>query len=106
MLAKAQVSVEAIRQDATSRQQLEAQLVGQARAYAIQRYMYGSADSRDLLAFLSALNKPADDAVWGLATLEGRPRQAALDQAAAGGQGHGPADRRPPGPGPRATSPC
>ena len=80
VLAKAQASVEAIRQDATSRQQLEAQLVGQARAYAIQRYMYGSADSRDLLAFLSALNKPADDAVWGLATLE-VSSQAALDQA-------------------------
>ena len=42
--------------------------------------MYGSADSRDLLAFLSALNKPADDAVWGLATLE-VSSAAALDQA-------------------------
>jgi membrane-bound lytic murein transglycosylase B len=80
VLAKAQVSVEAIRQEATSREQLQAQLVGQARAYAIQRYMYGSADSRDLLAFLSALSKPADDAVWGLATLE-VSSEAALDQA-------------------------
>ena len=52
----------------------------QARAYAIQRYMYGSADSRDLLAFLAALDKPADDAVWGLATLE-VTSEAALDQA-------------------------
>ena len=80
VLATAQASVDAIRQDATSREQLQAQLVGQARAYAIQRYMYGSADSRDLLAFLSALNKPADDAVWGLATLE-VSSEAALDQA-------------------------
>ncbi len=80
VLATAQASVEEIRQEATSREQLQAQLVGQARAYAIQRYMYGSADSRDLLAFLSALNKPADDAVWGLATLE-VSSAAALDQA-------------------------
>jgi len=80
VLATAQASVDTIRQDATSREQLQAQLVGQARAYAIQRYMYGSADSRDLLAFLSALNKPADDAVWGLATLE-VSSAAALDQA-------------------------
>jgi membrane-bound lytic murein transglycosylase B len=80
VLAKAQALVEAIRQEATSREQLQAQLVGQARAYAIQRYMYGSADSRDLLAFLSALSKPADDAVWGLATLE-VSSEAALDQA-------------------------
>ena len=54
VLATAQASVEEIRQEATSREQLQAQLVGQARAYAIQRYMYGSADSRDHLAFLSA----------------------------------------------------
>ena len=80
VLATDQASVEEIRQEATSREQLQAQLVGQARAYAIQRYMYGSADSRDLLAFLSALNKPADDAVWGLATLE-VSSAAALDQA-------------------------
>ena len=80
VLATAQASVDTIRQEATSREQLQAQLVGQARAYAIQRYMYGSADSRDLLAFLSALNKPADDAVWGLATLE-VSSAAALDQA-------------------------
>ena len=80
VLATAQVSVEEIRQEATSREQLQAQLIGQARAYAIQRYMYGSADSRDLLAFLSALNKPADDAVWGLATLE-VSSAAALDHA-------------------------
>jgi membrane-bound lytic murein transglycosylase B len=80
-LAKATATVEEIRQEATSREQLEAQLTGQARAYAIQRYMYGSTDSRDLLAFLAALNKPADDAVWGLATLEVSSK-AALDQAA------------------------
>jgi len=48
VLATAQASVDTIRQDATSREQLQAQLVGQARAYAIQRYMYGSADSRAL----------------------------------------------------------
>ena len=97
VLAKAQASVEAIRQDATSRQQLEAQLVGQAQAYAIQRYMYGSADSRDLLAFLSALNKPADDAVWGLATLE-VSSAAALDQAEQVAKARA-RRRRPPGPG-------
>ncbi len=42
--------------------------------------MYGSSGSRDLLAFLAALAKPADDAVWGLATLE-VTSEAALDEA-------------------------
>jgi len=79
-VAKAKAHVTDVSQEATSKEQLEAQLVGQARAYAIQRYMYGSATTRDLLAFLSALNKPADDAVWGLATLE-VSSEAALDQA-------------------------
>ena len=69
-----------LKDEATSREQLEARLVAQSRSYAVQRYMYGSTDTSDLLAFLSALNKPADDAVWGLATLE-VTSQAALDQA-------------------------
>jgi membrane-bound lytic murein transglycosylase B len=42
--------------------------------------MYGSTGSRDLLAFLAVLAKPADDAVWGLATLE-VTSEAALDEA-------------------------
>jgi membrane-bound lytic murein transglycosylase B len=79
-LAAAKRERTAIRAESSSRQQLEAQLVAQARAYAVQRYMYGSNDSTDLLAFLAALNKPADDAVWGLAALE-ITSQAALDQA-------------------------
>ncbi len=79
-VARAESSRDAIRADSTSREQLRALLVAQARSYAIQRYMYGSADSQDLLAFLAALNKPADDAVWGLATLE-VTSEAALDQA-------------------------
>ncbi len=66
---------------ATSKQQLEARLLAQARAYAVQRYMYGSTDSTDLLAFLTALDKPADDAVWGLAALEITSADA-LDHAA------------------------
>jgi membrane-bound lytic murein transglycosylase B len=76
----AQRKADALRSDVSQREQLRADLVAQARAYAIQRYMYGSANTRDLLAFLAALNKPADDAVWGLATLE-VSSAAALDQA-------------------------
>jgi membrane-bound lytic murein transglycosylase B len=76
----AQRKVDALRSDASQREQVRADLVAQARAYAIQRYMYGSTGSRDLLAFLAALAKPADDAVWGLATLE-VTSEAALDEA-------------------------
>ena len=79
-LATATARVGEIRQEVTSKQQLQAQLEGQARAYAIQRYMYGSAEAHDLLAFLAALDKPGDDAVWGLATLE-VSSAAAVDQA-------------------------
>jgi membrane-bound lytic murein transglycosylase B len=76
----AQRKADTLRSDASRREQVRADLVAQARAYAIQRYMYGSAGSRDLLAFLAALAKPADDAVWGLATLE-VTSEAALDEA-------------------------
>ena len=76
----AQRQADALRSDSTQREQVRADLVAQARAYAIQRYMYGSSGSRDLLAFLAALAKPADDAVWGLATLE-VTSEAALDEA-------------------------
>jgi membrane-bound lytic murein transglycosylase B len=76
----AQRKADALRSDASQREQMRADLVAQARAYAIQRYMYGSTGSRDLLAFLAALAKPADDAVWGLATLE-VTSEAALDEA-------------------------
>jgi membrane-bound lytic murein transglycosylase B len=76
----AQRKADALRSDASQREQVRADLVAQARAYAIQRYMYGSAGSRDLLAFLAALAKPADDAVWGLAALE-VTSEAALDEA-------------------------
>ena len=43
--------------ESTSQEQLRARLVAQARSYASQRYMYGSSDSRDLLAFLAALEQ-------------------------------------------------
>jgi membrane-bound lytic murein transglycosylase B len=59
-----------VRAAATNREQVEAQLAAQASAYAVQRYMYGSTDGTDLLAFVAALSRPADDAVWGLAALE------------------------------------
>ena len=78
--ARADEDAQAIREESTSQEQLQARLVAQARSYALQRYMYGSSESRDLLAFLSALNKPADDAVWGLATLE-VTSEAVLDEA-------------------------
>jgi hypothetical protein len=65
-----------VRVAATDREELEAQLEAQASAYAMQRYMYGSTDSRDLLAFVAALGRPADDAVWGLAALEVATRTA------------------------------
>ena len=76
----AQRKADALRSDSSQREQVRADLVAQARAFAIQRYMYGSSGSRDLLAFLAALAKPADDAVWGLATLE-VTSAAALDEA-------------------------
>ncbi|HEY8093836.1 MAG TPA: lytic transglycosylase domain-containing protein, partial [Acidimicrobiales bacterium] len=79
-LVRAKSSRDALREQSTDRERLQAQLIAQARTYALQRYMYGSSGSRDLLAFLAALSKPADDAVWGLATLE-VTSEAALDQA-------------------------
>ena len=79
-VADAQRKADALRSDSSRREQVRADLVAQAQAYAIQRYMYGSSGSRDLLAFLAALAKPADDAVWGLATLE-VTSEAALDEA-------------------------
>ncbi len=79
-VAEAQRKADALRSDSSRREQVRADLVAQAQAYAIQRYMYGSSGSRDLLAFLAALAKPADDAVWGLATLE-VTSEAALDEA-------------------------